>query len=418
MFRRSLVPSYRLHKQSGQAVVTLPDGLGSRRDVLLGTYGTAESRAEYRRVLAEWEANGMRQPAQSQSGSNRSINELLLSYWHFAQGYYVKNGKPTSQQDRIRMAIKPVREMYGHTLAKDFGPLALRAVQDQMVKLGWSRGYVNQCVGCVKRVWKWGVANELVPGAVFHALQCVPGLKKGRTAARECPPIGPAPEASIEAVLPHLTPHVRGMVLVQWAAAMRPCEVVIMRPCDIDTTGAVWAYTPESHKTEHHGGRRVIYLGPKAQAAIRPFLFAPPLATTTAEALLEPGSGSMPAHIYQLNESGCRRRDPEAYLFSPREAAEGYLRQNERCVRYARKRKPGDCYLVTSYERAIVNACRRVGVPRFTPNQLRHTAATAIRREAGLDAARAVLGHRSPAITEVYAELDMGKAIDVAAKLG
>jgi hypothetical protein len=42
-----------LHRQSGQAVVTLPDGLGGRRDVLLGNHGTPESRAEYLRVLAE-----------------------------------------------------------------------------------------------------------------------------------------------------------------------------------------------------------------------------------------------------------------------------------------------------------------------------------------------------------------------------
>jgi hypothetical protein len=55
MPRRHSVPSYRLHKQSGQAIVTLTDGLGGRRDVLLGKYGTPESRAEYARVLAEWE---------------------------------------------------------------------------------------------------------------------------------------------------------------------------------------------------------------------------------------------------------------------------------------------------------------------------------------------------------------------------
>src|SRR5262249_13187499 len=60
MSRHKTVPSYRLHKQSGQAVVTLPDGLGGRRDALLGKYGTAESRAEYLRALAEWEANGRR----------------------------------------------------------------------------------------------------------------------------------------------------------------------------------------------------------------------------------------------------------------------------------------------------------------------------------------------------------------------
>jgi hypothetical protein len=45
-----------LHRQSGQAVVTFPDGLGGRRDVLLGMHGTPESRTDYLRVVTEWEA--------------------------------------------------------------------------------------------------------------------------------------------------------------------------------------------------------------------------------------------------------------------------------------------------------------------------------------------------------------------------
>jgi hypothetical protein len=46
MPRQPSVSSYRLHKQSGQAIVTLRDGLGNCHDVLLGEYGTPESRAE------------------------------------------------------------------------------------------------------------------------------------------------------------------------------------------------------------------------------------------------------------------------------------------------------------------------------------------------------------------------------------
>jgi hypothetical protein len=46
------VPSYRLHKQSGQAIVTL-----NGRDILLGKYGSASSKAEYRRRTAEWLAS-------------------------------------------------------------------------------------------------------------------------------------------------------------------------------------------------------------------------------------------------------------------------------------------------------------------------------------------------------------------------
>jgi integrase len=57
-------------------------------------------------------------------------------------------------------------------------------------------------------------------------------------------------------------------------------------------------------------------------------------------------------------------------------------------------------------------------VPHWHPHQLRHTKATEVRKEAGLDAARAVLGHRSPVITEHYAELDVSKAADVMERLG
>ena len=47
------VPSYRHHKQSRQAIVTLVDPTGRRKDVLLGRYGSSESRSEYARVIAE-----------------------------------------------------------------------------------------------------------------------------------------------------------------------------------------------------------------------------------------------------------------------------------------------------------------------------------------------------------------------------
>jgi hypothetical protein len=38
MSRTDHVPGYRRHKQNGQAVVTLPDGFGGRRDVVLSKF--------------------------------------------------------------------------------------------------------------------------------------------------------------------------------------------------------------------------------------------------------------------------------------------------------------------------------------------------------------------------------------------
>ena len=50
-------PAYRLYKRTGQAVVTL-DG----NDLYLGPYGSAESRQEYDRLIAEWLTNGRSRP--------------------------------------------------------------------------------------------------------------------------------------------------------------------------------------------------------------------------------------------------------------------------------------------------------------------------------------------------------------------
>jgi integrase len=386
MSRKSHVPTYRLHKQSGQAIVTLPNGLGGRTDVLLGRYGTPESRAEYLRVLTEWEANGRRAPQPASPQAGVSVNELILAYWRFAEGYYLKNGQPTTQLDRVRRSLRPLKELYGHTLASDFGPLALKAVRERMVQSGWTRGYVNSCVGCVKRAFKWAVENEMVPPSVYHGLQAVAGLKKGRTSARETRPVKPVADEHVNATLPELTPPLRAMVQLQRLAGMRPCEVVIMRPCDIDrSTGKTWVYRPDSHKTEHHGIERAIFLGPQAQEILTPFLDG---------------------------------RAPGAYLFCPREAVEGYMLAHGRKVRHGKGRRPGERYKVASYDRAIAKACKRAGVPHWAPNQLRHTRATELRKEYGLDTARAVLGHTSPAVTEVYAELDTAKAAEVMGRIG
>ena len=52
------VPRYRLHKQSGQAIVTL-----NGKDVCLGKFNTPESKAKYRRLIADWISAGSSVPA-------------------------------------------------------------------------------------------------------------------------------------------------------------------------------------------------------------------------------------------------------------------------------------------------------------------------------------------------------------------
>lgn len=89
------------------------------------------------------------------------------------------------------------------------------------------------------------------------------------------------------------------------------------------------------------------------------------------------------------------------------------------------KRAPGERYRTGGYHQAVsygIKLVQRAGllVPEqhWHPHQLRHSYATRVRRERGLDAARAVLGHRSLAIADTYAELDGALASAVAAELG
>ena len=99
-------PSYRLHKASGHAIVTI-DG----RDHYLGKYGTPESRARYKQIVAQWAAtntdattNGCHRVA---SHDDLRISELFLAYLEFARRYYVKNGRPTGEVANLKDAIRP-----------------------------------------------------------------------------------------------------------------------------------------------------------------------------------------------------------------------------------------------------------------------------------------------------------------------
>jgi hypothetical protein len=181
--KKPRTPSYRLHKQSGQAIVTLTNHFGTRRDVLLGKYDTPESRAEYRRVVMEWAVNDHRLPEPPALAHEVSVNEILLAYWEHVQTYYrLMGGTPSTEVDNIRLALRPLKALYGHTPAAKFDSTALETVREQMIRDGRCRNRINKDVARVKRLFKWSGSKKLLPSSIYQDLNTVEG--SGRAAPR------------------------------------------------------------------------------------------------------------------------------------------------------------------------------------------------------------------------------------------
>jgi integrase len=433
--RKRHVPKYRHHKPSNRAVVWI-DG----RDYWLGRYGSPESHEKYARLIQEWKASGyLAPPSKSKAPADLLVMELLARFWLHCEAFYRRpDGTPSGEAENFRQVLKPLKELYGSTPARDFGPKKLKAVREWMITTGWTRSHINKQIARVKHVFKWSVSEELLPPTVHQALATVPGLRKGKSEAKESKRVRPVPEALIAAVRPHLSSVLNALIDVQLVTGMRPGEACAMRRCDIDTTGAdVWVYRPEHHKTEHHDQVREIWLGPKARSILEP--------------LLKP---DLTAHLFSP-------RDSEAERYA---ATKSHRRPDQAANERRSGRRMGTCYDVAAYRRAIARACDdafpppphlvRLKVPgikgkkpaprwetrrewrarlgpekwaelcrwqsahRWHPHQLRHNAATRLRKEFGLEVARIILGHTSDVTTLIYAERDAAKARDVMKLVG
>lgn len=353
MPRRIKPPKYSHHKASGQARVRI-DGI----DHYLGPHGSPESHREYAKLIDAWMAR------QEGPKLRLTVGQLSLRFLEHAKAIYRKGGRQTSELHLVREASKRLNQVASQVPTDELSPRHVKAMRERMIADGLSRSSCNHYTRRVRRMVKWGVSEELVPSSVLVALQALGDLKRGRSEARETSPVKPVPEAFITAIEPHVLPEVWGLICFQLATGCRPGEALIVRACDLDMTGAVWLYRPESHKLEHHGKERVIAIGPAGQAVLREFLTV----------------------------------DTQRPVFAVAGTDRAYRRD--------------------SYATAIRRGCKAASVPEWSPNRLRHNFATKARKEFGIEAARVTLGHSSTVTSEIYAERDIEAARAVVAKIG
>ena len=409
-------PKYRRHKSTNQAIVHF----GGRR-VYLGPYGSEKSHRRYQQLLAEWREQRHDQPEsrgprsvdeelldgvnagtlrdKRKQGLKVSINELILVYVRHARSYYQKRGQVTREAEMIEEIATLVGSGHGRRPIDEFGPVDLDEFRDWLIdERDWSRKHINKQIVRIVAMFKWAAKKELCSPTVPMALMQLGGLKKGRTKARETAGVTCVEDAVVDQTLPALPEIVADMVRFQRLTGARPGEVCALRPGDLDRSEEVWLYRPDAHKTEHHEQDRTIAIGPRAQEVLLPYLVR----------------GSKTWCFSPAESIERSRRRAEASRKTPQSC--GNTRGSNRVA--APKRLPSDKYSVSSYRMAIRRGCNKLGLPVWSPNQLRHTAATEIRKQFGLEAAQVICGHQTADVTQVYAERNLDLARQVAKAVG
>jgi integrase len=421
-------PRYCEHRPSGLAYVRI-DG----RMIYLGPYGSIDSRARYTAEINLWreslpartarsvraaELNGHgsrdRRPRGVASGSGAGggggpgggglMADLMIAYLEHCRTEHAPTTVASTRQ--LIRYLTTSAEVPGLELipVEELALLDVRRWRDALSARGLARTHVNEQARRLRVMLAWAREEGLCTGSPLDEVRAVRALRRGRPGARESQPVTAVPDEVVAKTLPFLGRLVADMVMVQRYTGMRPIEIVQMTAQGLDTTGEVWVYRPVRHKTAHLDRRREIMIGPRAQKILAAYL--PPDAT--------PGPGPTTGP------------DPALPIFRPFEAlrddrdvrlTEGVKSPHTPSRKPAHKRRRGQAreesagYTRAGYGAAVARGVRRAIAcgaiakdQRWSPRQLRKSAANEARAAGGLDVAQAMLGHAKADTTEIYAE--------------
>ena len=327
--------------------------------VSLGRADDPQVHQRYAALLTSLNSSPVSTPtAASTAPTGITVSELMLKFaLEVMPKYRRSDGQPSAEQDCFRSVIKIVRRLFGETPAVDFGPLRLRLCRSEMVKAGWSRKFVNKQTGRLRLMFRWAVSWELIPQVVADALKSVAPLDPGETEARETKPRRSIPAADLKAVRDVLLERHRDALDLLLLCGARPGELLSLTTAMIDRSGEVWRVDLEKHKTAHHEKSRTLYFNRTAQAILQKYLKA----------------------------------DPDERLFP---------------------------FTRGTFSQVISYACERAEVTPFVPHQLRHTVATQVVDQLGLEFAQQLLGHSNAAMTQHYSKSAEQAAMTAVQKLG
>lgn len=290
---------------------------------------------------------------------SNTVDEICGGWLAWCETYYRRrDGAQTGEALGCQIAVRVLREMYGARPVAELQHADMLAVRDALVRSRIARVTVNRYMERVKRLWRWALDEGRITATQKAELSQVQNLKAFRSEAHETDPVRPVDDAVVEATCAAMGVNTADLVRVQRLTGMRPGEACGMAWPLIDTGSKPWVYRPEHHKTEWKGKIRAVLIGPKARTILEKYRAWTHPFSPRAAFDVETANGAEGLH--------CLRGIPDRLT---------------------------ETWDTRRYYRAVRDAAKRAGVETWSPNRLRHSFATEVRRRHGILMAAMLLGH-------------------------
>lgn len=357
-----------------------------KRYYLPGDYGSPQSQKAYQEFLRKNVLTGdPGEIAVSAPGDNKDalpLANLVAAYLAHARNHY---GEGRTEYGNCFNAIKPFLKRFKHLRAAEVGPKLLAEYQEGLANTlatnaatNLREGYIRSKINRIVRMYGWGVSQELVLAETHLALKQVKPIQARRSNASPSDPVTLVEWKHVLPVIVAAKPTIRAMLTLQWLTGVRSDSLCNATPGQFTREDDRLMLWRPKHKNEYRGVQLIVPIGPRAMKVIGPFIST---------------------------------KRPDEAIFSPRDTAaqRGQRRVNKR---YRERYDTG------SYYQAVTRLQKSIGVPRWSPHQVRHAKGAAINDDYGAEAAQAVLGHESLDTTKIYTERRLGVAIAMARQFG
>jgi len=336
--------------------VKLP-GTDSRKNYRLvppgGTHALAEGKGESLAISIAWQMwnKALRSEPSTQPNQQASftLQDVCQKFFAWAETYYRRaDGTQTSEAYNCKNALTSLLTCCEKKYIDDIAYHDILDVRQSLIDARLARNTINQRVGIWKRFFAWALENRYCSAHTKSEVWAIVNLKKNRSQAKETKDVTPTPHWPVKRTLPYMTKKFQDIIRIIEFSGARRSEITKLRHDDIVDIGEnCLVCHPEHHKTAHKGKLRQIVFGPRATALLRPYLDLP----------------------------------SSEYVFPPDE-------QKLHGGNYSKDR------INVVVKRAIERGRKSgLGIPHWTPNQLRHACGTRVRKKFGGEAARIILGH-------------------------